>query len=408
MQYDVIIVGAGPAGLCLSKNLSQLGLSSVLLDRQPEAALAEPAIDGRDIALTHLSHKMLNTLGVWNFIPQEAVSVIRKAQVFDGESAYNMQLGSPDDSYLGMIVPNHLIRLAAYKAIKGDANITLMEYTTLKSMECGSSGVTVTLASGQELTARLLVAADSRFSETRRLAGISADMHDFGKTMIVCQMAHESDHGGVAHECFHYGHTLAVLPLNGKRSSVIITHTPAEAAKLMAMPGAQFSQWVSTQFRYRLGAMQLDSERYAYPLVGAYAERFVATRFALVGDAAVGMHPVTAHGFNFGLKSIHYLCREIRSALDKRQDIASDAVLASYERHHRRATKPLYLTTNGIVSLYTNDTRLARTGRKALLHLANRMAPVKHQLMKKLTATELAPPLPRPITALRKLFKPAA
>ena len=410
-SYDVAIVGAGPAGLCFARTLSGLGLSTLLIEKQSRTVLENPAIDGRDIALTHFSRKMLEALGMWEHLPLEAISTIREARVFDGTSAHYMGLSSSETDQLAFIVSNHHIRAAAYAAVKDDANITLMDNVSLERMELKDYATELHLSNGQMIHAKLAAAADSRFSETRRKAGISASMHDFGKTMIVCQMEHDRSHEGVAHECFNHGHTLAVLPLNGNRSSVIITLTPAEAERMMKISALEMNAWVAEQFQYRLGNMRLDSERFAYPLVGVYADRFVAQRFALVGDAAVGMHPVTAHGFNFGLKSAHALCESIRTAMNMGGDIASSALLARYEREHRQATKPLYLATSGIVGLYTNDSVPAKIARRVLLRVANHMVPIKSMMMAKLTekdSTSRGLGIPTPLSMARHLLRAAA
>ncbi len=410
-SYDVAIVGAGPAGLCFARTLSGLGLSTLLIEKQSRTAIENPAIDGRDIALTHFSRKMLDALGMWEYLPPEAISTIREAKVFDGTSPRYMGLSSSETDHLAFIVSNHHIRAAAYAAVKDDANITLMDNVSLEQMELKDYVTELRLSKGQTIHAKLATAADSRFSETRRKAGISASMHDFGKSMIVCQMEHDLSHEGVAHECFHHGHTLAVLPLNGKRSSVIITLAPAEAERMMKISALELNAWVAEQFQYRLGNMRLDSERFAYPLVGVYADRFVAQRFALVGDAAVGMHPVTAHGFNFSLKSAHALCESIRAAMNTGSDIASAAVLARYEREHKQATKPLYLATSGIVRLYTNDSMPAKIARRVLLRAADRMLPIKSMMMAKLTEKESRDrglSIPTPISVARHLLKVAA
>ncbi|MFO1242063.1 MAG: hypothetical protein U1E36_02520 [Rickettsiales bacterium] len=129
-------------------------------------------------------------------------------------------------------------------------------------------------------------------------------MYDFGKTMIVCQMEHDKSHEGVLANALITGITLAVAPLNGNRFGDYYSYAPAEAERMMKISYSEMNAWVAEQFQYRLGNMRLDSERFAYPLrVYAIA---LAQRFALVGDAAVGMHPVTAHGFNFAL--VRMLC----------------------------------------------------------------------------------------------------
>jgi len=410
-MYDVTIIGAGPAGLCLARSLSQIGLTVALVEKQTQDKLKAPPIDGRDIALTHFSKKMLSDFGVWNHIPADCISPIREARVFDGTSSRYMGLRSPATDQMAFIVPNHHIRHAAYEAVRSDTNITLLDNSTVEKLRLKDNCAEVVLSDGRHIISKLICAADSRFSETRRKAAISASMHDFGKTMIVCQMEHDREHNGVAHECFNHGHTLAVLPLNGNRSSVIITLPPTEAARMMNISTLELNLWVSEQFQHRLGNMRLDCECFSYPLVGVYANHFVSKRFALVGDAAVGMHPVTAHGFNFGLKSIHFLVDSIKMALASGGDIASEAVLSRYETAHRRATLPLYLATSGIVSLYTNDSTPAKIARKVLLHAANSALPIKSLLMAGLTKKEISRNpfgIPSPIQAAKRLLKIAA
>jgi len=131
--------------------------------------------------------------------------------------------------------------------------------------------------------------------------------------------------------------------------------------------------------------MQLVSERYAYPLVGVHANKFVKPRFALIGDAAVGMHPVTAHGFNLGLRGQDTLYRAIRAAQLQGQDIGSLQVLEKYQSKHMRVTWPLYTGTNEIVSLYTNDSVPAKILRGLVLRFSNNFPPIKQMISKQLT-----------------------
>jgi ubiquinone biosynthesis UbiH/UbiF/VisC/COQ6 family hydroxylase len=249
----------------------------------------------------------------------------------------------------------------------------------------GEAAAWATLDDGRRLQAPLLVAADSRFSETRRRFGIAARMRDFGRSCIVCRMEHDEGHDDTAFECFHYGRTLAILPLAGRQSSVVITLPTDDAAAVMAMDEDAFGRDVSDRFARRLGAMRLVGERHIYPLVAVYADRFFGHRFALIGDAAVGMHPVTAHGFNLGLHGAVKLAGEIRAAQAQGGDIGAVRGLRRYHLAHDRVTRPLYLGTNMLVGLYTDDSGPARVARNALLHLGNLLHPARHAIMRQLT-----------------------
>lgn len=386
-QFDIIIVGAGPAGLSFARSLSDTGLQIVLLERQTESILANPPEDGRDIALTHSSEKTMRDLGMWDHIPETEIGTIRDAKVVNGKSPYALHFasGNTDRDYLGHIIPNHIIRQAAYNVVKDLPNVTIMTEAEVVGVETNTTAGKVTLKDGTVLGAPLVISADSRFSDTRRKMGISSSMTDFGRVVIVCEMEHTVSHNDTAFECFHYDQTLAILPMHGNKSSVVVTLTADKAEAVMNMPPEVFAADIQRRFGGQLGEMTLVSKRHPYPLVGVFANQFVKTRFAVVGDAAVGMHPVTAHGFNLGLTGATILATEIRSALEGGSDIGASWLLKNYESKHRRIARPLYLGTNALVRLYTDTTIPGRMLRRAALRIGNILPPVKQMITRQLT-----------------------
>ncbi len=340
MKHDISIIGAGPAGLSFARSLASADLNVVMLEKLPRAALSRPAFDGRDIALTHKSVKILRALGVWSRIHTDAISPIREARVLDGTSPYFLSVDNKKDSVeaLGYIVSNHIIRKALYEEVDTTANVEIITDATVTSVATNSKNAFAVLSNGERIESSLLVAADSRFSATRRMMGIAASMQDFGRVAIVCRMEHENPHSEIAFECFHYGRTLAVLPLSGNRSSIVITAPTDVADAVLDMNEEQFSADVRLRFENRLGKMKLVSKLYPYPLVAVHADKFIATRFALIGDAAVGMHPVTAHGFNLGLSGQDILAKEIEYVASQRRDVGGPSSLNSYQSKHLRTT----------------------------------------------------------------------
>ncbi|WJN59332.1 5-demethoxyubiquinol-8 5-hydroxylase UbiM [Pseudomonas sp. SO81] len=388
MIHDVVIIGAGPAGLCLARALSGHGLSVVLLERQAEQELAEPAFDGREIALTHASQALLEKLGLWQRLPAEEVAVLRDAQVLNGPSLFALKIRAEQAGAerLGHLVANRAIRRAAFEAVAECADVRLRCGVQVGAIRHRERVVELELANDEVLHTGLLVAADSRFSEIRRQLGIGARLKDFGKSMLVCRMDHQKPHRQTAWEWFGYGQTLALLPLNGNRSSVVLTLPPREIERLRGLHEEAFAREMERRFDRRLGAMQLASERHAYPLIGAYADKLVGPRCALIGDAAVGMHPVTAHGFNFGLGSVQCLTEAVLAAQSRGENIGAPALLSRYERQHRLATWPLYQATNLLVDVYTNDRLPVRLLRGAGLRVAQGLLPLKKGIARHLTA----------------------
>ena len=390
MKHDVTIIGAGPAGLGFARSLANTGLQVVIIEKQSAAELKAPAFDGRDIALTHRSVRIMKELGVWSRIDADAIGSIRQAKVFDGTSQYflNFERQKGTTEPLGYIISNHLIRKALYEEVETVANVEIITDAAVISVKTNDNKAIVALSNGETIESALVVAADSRFSETRRMMGISAAMHDFGRVAIVCRMAHDEPHHDVAFECFHYGRTLAVLPLSGDESSIVITAPTDVANTIVEMTDEQFATDVQSRFEHRLGKMKLVSKLHSYPLVAVHADKFVATRFALIGDAAVGMHPVTAHGFNLGLGGQDILATQIKHALSHEQDIGGSSLLRKYESRHMRISRPLYVGTNEIVNFFTDDRLPVKILRHLALRVANNLEPIKSIIKNKLTEAD--------------------
>jgi len=374
---DVVIVGAGPAGLALSCALADAGLRVTVLEQQPLVALASPPDDGREIALTWRSRGLMTDLGLWRALPAEAVAPLREARVLDGEHERALRFApwAGTRGPLGWLVANHRIRAAAFEAARRRPGVRLRGEARVEGLALSPDRAGVALAGGERLSAALVVAADSRFSPLRRMAGIGAAMRDFGRSVIVACLAHARPDDGIAWECFRYGNTLALLPMNGGRVSAVVTLPTDAVAEWLALDDDAFATRVQRQSGGRLGPLRMAGERHHFPLVGVHADRFVATRFALVGDAAVGMHPVTAHGWNLGLQGVETLARELAAARAAGRDIGSAAPLLAFERAHRRATRPLYAGTNALVALFTDERAPARLLRRAVLEIAGHVPP---------------------------------
>ena len=392
MKDHVTIVGAGPAGLSFARSLGNTGLQVVMIEKRPRTELSTPAFDGRDIALTHRSVKILKELGVWSRIDADAIGPIRQARVLDGTSQYflNFDRGNESVEPLGYIISNHLIRKALYEEVETAVDVDIIADVAVTSVATNSNSAFAVLSNGETIESSLIVAADARFSETRRMMGIPTSIRDFGRVAIVCRMEHDKPHNDIAFECFHYGRTLAVLPLSGNQSSIVVTAPTNVANTVLGMTEEQFNADVQIRFENRLGKMKLVSKLHSYPLVAVHADKFVATRFALIGDAAVGMHPVTAHGFNLGLSGQDILAREIKYALSLGKDIGDSSLLSNYQSKHMRTTRPLYVGTNEIVHLFTDDRLPIKILRQVALRVINNLGPIKSIIKNRLTEAESA------------------
>ena len=391
LHSDILVVGAGPAGLSFAAELAGSGLKVTLIEKSPLEVLQNPPYDGREIALTHLSREIMQRLGMWDLIPKDEIYPLRDAKVLNGQSDYQLHFpqptqarGEPADC-LGYLISNHNIRKAAYEVVSKLENVTILTGTGVKEVKTSEDEAQVILENGEVLSGRLLLAADSRFSQTRRQLGISSDMHDYSRTMFVCRMKHTLSNQHTAYECFHYGRTIALLPLEEHLTNTVITVDSDKADTIKKMSPEELAASVKEQLKGRLGDMELVSTIHNYPLVGMIAQRFYGKRSALIGDAAVGMHPVTAHGFNLGLSSADLLAKLVLEAEQRGQDIGATSLLEKYSTKHMLHAHPIYHGTNMLLKLFTNETAPAKILRGLVLRASNNFPPLKKLITKQLT-----------------------
>ena len=382
MIYDIAIIGSGPNGDALACALADTNLKIVIIDKQPLKTLENPKIDGRDIALTHRSINVLKEIGFWDLIPNNLISKINKAKIFDGDSAYSLNFENKNinKDHLGCLIPNFLIKKTLKKLLKKRKNIFSIESEIIDFYNEGDFN-SILLSNKKKIKASLIIGADTRFSYSRSKMGISSFVKDFKKNMIVCRMKIENNHNNTAYEFFKYNKTLALLPYVNNEASIIITDNKKNTEKLLKLKKKDFNFEIENNFNSIFGKMHLIGKRYSYPMITVYSKKFTSNRFALIGDAAVGMHPVTAHGFNLGLQGITILSKEIKSALKNNIDIGSNFVLNKYQYKMHLAAIPLYFGTNTIVQLYTNTSRPAKIARKFALRAVNTIKPFKRAFM---------------------------
>ena len=381
--FDIVVVGGGPTGIAFACGFAETNVRVAIVDKLPREVIANPKIDGREIALTHHSVKILKKLNVWRHISSKLISVIKEARVLDGDSTYFLNFNHQEiqKECLGYLIPNHVIRKNLYKRLRDLSNITLINKAECLSININKQYASIVLSNGKKIKTSLVVAADSRFSKMRSKMGISAFTRNFNKNMIVCRMEHEKPHQSIAYEFFRYNQTQASLPYIKNQSGIITTATKDLTSALMKMDKKKFNKEMENSFNNFFGKMKLLGKRYSYPMVTTYAKKFVSHRFAVIGDAAVGMHPVTAHGFNLGLKGLEILIDEIQTSIKHKTDIGLTAVLKNYQSKLHRVAAPVYLATNGIINLYTSTILPAKLTRQFILRFVNIVKPVKQTFL---------------------------
>ena len=276
-----------------------------------------------------------------------------------------------EEGPMGFMVEDRHLRRAFLDAMGSDDRITHLAKETVVAQDSGPGDVTVTLASGKTVSGALLIGADGRRSGTAERAGITRTGWGYGQTAVVCAVAHEKPHHGIAHQFFMPGGPLAILPLTENRSSIVWSEQETRAAELMAMDDAAFLQALKPAFGSFLGEISLTGARFSYPLGLTLANSFIADRVALVGDAAHGVHPIAGQGLNAGLRDVAALADVLETARARGEDIGTQLVLKRYQQWRRFDTTTLAIATDTFNRLFSNDNPLLRTMRDIGMGLVN-------------------------------------
>jgi 2-octaprenyl-6-methoxyphenol hydroxylase len=380
MTYDsdILIVGGGLNGPVLALALARSGLTSTVIDAQPAAALAAEGFDGRSYALALASVRLLRRLGLWQALEAGAQPML-EIKVSDGRagegplSPFHLHFDHAEieEGPMGQMVEDRHLRRAVLEAMDKSPLITRLNGERVVAQAVEARGITVTLASGGRLTGRVLVGADGRRSGTAERAGITRTGWDYGQTALVCAIAHDLPHHGIAHQFFMPPGPLAILPLKGNRSSIVWSETHANAAAFHALPDADYLTMLRPRFGDFLGEIRLAGARHTYPLNLTLANSLVAPRLALVGDAAHGVHPIAGQGLNAGLRDIAALAQVLAEARARGEDVAAEPVLARYQQWRRFDTATLALATDLTNRIFASDNPVLRLGRDIGMGVVN-------------------------------------
>ena len=366
---DIAIVGGGLNGPALGLALAQTGLRVTIIDRLHTQDRKNPGFDGRSYALALTSTRLLDGIGVWDAVADHAQPMLEikvtDGRAGEGPSPFFMHFDHAEieEGPMGHMVEDRHLRRALMEGVATCDTITVLDGETVTAQAVDPSGVTLTLASGNTVRAKLLVGADGRASGTADRAAIKRIGWDYGQTALVCAIAHEKPHAGIAHQFFMPPGPLAILPLTENRSSIVWSETAENAARIHALSDDAYLDVLRPRFGDFLGQISLAGARYTYPLGLSLAHSMVAPRVALLGDAAHGVHPIAGQGLNAGLRDVAALAEVIADAQRRGQDIGSPTVLDQYQLWRRFDNTALALATDSFNRLFSNDNPLIRIAR---------------------------------------------
>ena len=393
-RTDLVVGGAGFAGLALAIALRQ-GLGEAFSVTVVDPALgAAQSKDPRASAIAAAARRLFEAIGVWDAVADKAQPILDMVVTdsklddavrptfltFGGEVEHSRRAHNggvnfvESEPFAHMIENRHLIDVLVAKA--KELGIDLRA-GAVSGFELGKSAIDVTLKNGETISARLLVGADGARSVIRETAGIASHGWNYDQSAIVTTIGHEREHNGRAEEHFLPAGPFAILPLTGKRVSIVWTETAREAERIVALPDAEFHAELEKRFGLHLGDLEVIGPRRAFPLGLFTAREFIGDRLALVGDAAHIIHPIAGQGLNMGLRDIAALAEAISDAARLGLDIGAPDVLERYQRWRRFDTMTMGVATDGLNRLFSNSNDALRLARDVGLGLVERMPALK-------------------------------
>lgn len=385
---DIVIVGGGLSGPAMALALVQSGLSVTVIDALPAATREAGDFDGRSYALALASVRLLARTGVWDRVGDQSQPML-EIKVTDGRAGegpapfwMHFDHAEIEEGPMGHMVEDRYLRGALRAAMDDAPGLTVLSAERVVDQQVTGSGVCVTLASGRVVRASVLIGCDGRSSGTAARAGIRRTGWGYGQTALVCAIAHELPHNGIAHQFFMPPGPLAILPLVGNRSSIVWSEDSERAAAIQGLDDAGYLEVLRPRFGDFLGDISLAGRRFSYPLGLSLAQSFVAPRLALVGDAAHGMHPIAGQGLNAGLRDIGALAQVLGEARARGEDIGAIDVLRRYQEWRRFDTATLAAATDMSNRLFSNDNPLLRAARDIGMGVINGLPGLRRRFVR--------------------------
>ena len=385
-QAEVVVGGAGFAGLALAIALRQ-GLGDPFTVTVADPALAHArSQDPRASAIAAAARRLFEAIGVWGAVAENAQPildmVVTDSKLDDAVRPAFLTFGGEveeGEPFAHMIENRHLVDALAEKAKSLGVELRA---TPVAGFAAGANSTEVQFADGESITARLLVGADGARSLIREQAGIATHGWNYDQCAIVTTVAHEREHNGRAEEHFLPAGPFAILPLTGRRCSIVWTETSGEADRIVALPDSEFHDELEKRFGLQLGDIEVVGPRRAFPLGLFTARTFIGERLALVGDAAHIIHPIAGQGLNMGLRDVAALAEAIADAARLGLDPGGPEVLERYQRWRRFDTMTMGVATDGLNRLFSNNSDALRLVRDIGLGLVERMPMLKRMFIR--------------------------
>ena len=380
-DFDIVIVGAGIVGLTLACFLQNQGLRIAIIYKDAYQIEKNTTSNLRVLALTLASQQLLEQHHVWQRLDDKNYAPFVGMQIWESQQTANLFFDSADTGVvcLGYIVNNSDLEQALHGQAETDKELTWFAPNTLIKLQIDKDQALLTLDSGIELSANLVVGADGAQSQVRQLADMAIKSTDYAQSALIASVETEIAHKQIARQIFLPNGPLAFLPLkNLHHCSIVWSNTPQEVKRLVSMDDKSFCEELTEAFEHRLGKVVSTSLRLSYPLKIQEAEHYIKSGIALIGDAAHTLHPLAGQGANLGIADAQCLAKVILEAKQKQRSIAAFHTLRRYERERRFYNRIMMGSVDGIKHLFANSHPLIQKSRQFGLGMINNLSGLKN------------------------------
>lgn len=380
MQVEVVIVGAGLVGASLAASLEARGIPVALVEPEPPPPPADEW-DARIYAISPSSAAFLESIGAWQAVDPARLQPVARMAIAGDRAGASLAFSAYESGVprLATIAESGRLAYALWQRL--GPGVQRVSGRRCAALAIDPDDARLTLDDGTTLTARLVVGADGAQSWVREQAGIAARVHDYGQLGVVANFECERPHGATASQWFRADGVLAFLPLPGRCMSMVWSTPEAHARELMSLPADELERRVAAAGEGRLGALRLLSPARGYPLRRVDAPSLVASRVALVGDAAHVVHPLAGQGVNLGFGDAEALAR-VLGERERFRDCGDAGVLRRYARARAEAILAMRGVTDGLVRLFGASGRLPGELRNRGLNFTDRLPVLKTLLVR--------------------------
>lgn len=381
-QYDAVIIGAGVVGLSAGLVCAHQGLNVAIVEAHAPLPWQADKPDLRVYALALDNQNLLEQLGVWPDIKAKHVNPYKTMTVFDEVSGKPLQFNASElgRHTLGYIVEHNLLVDALWSAVLQNKSITLICPDKIQSLNNLEQEVEISLQSGRQLSAKIVVGADGARSKVRELLGIESNAHDYQQKGLVAFIKTELSHQDTAWQRFLSTGPLAFLPYSENVCSIVWTLPNERADELLHVDAESFCRALDSAFGGTLGKTELISERAAFPLKRQLANTMMQGRALLLGDAAHAVHPLAGQGVNLGLRDVAALQESIAKSKNSGVDALEMKTLKRWATSRYSDNAIAAYAFENINRVFSNDNFALSLLRGPMLGLGNKLMLLKNAM----------------------------